>query len=183
VRVNSSGYHWHNHTFVDWRTGDERQEDKDRPHVFPDLNRARLFAPVCAPLRRQVDPYNDPYDTGPRMLEFDQRAGYGLTHLRIEDPMEPPAWIVQRCGKAKPLVRMDCNYCTDPQLGDGVVAWIKDLETERRILVAVRLRDGRRFRWRVRGEYTAVNVAGSRVFVTAGEYNPPHAVLTARIPR
>jgi hypothetical protein len=112
--------------------------------VTPDLDRADLMRPLCAPLR----PRSVQGDRGQMVpARFAYRAPYGAT---LSNAPSGTRLLLGRCSDRAMSVLSRCpQTCADPALGDRAVAWLEGTSQTTRTL-RVRLIDrARTWSWRV----------------------------------
>jgi hypothetical protein len=140
---------------------------RDGRRVTPDLDRADLMRPLCAPLRPRAvrDDRGEPVPA-----RFAYSPPYGATRSSTPGGTR---LLLGRCGDRATSVLSRCpRTCADPAVGDRAVAWLEGTSQTTRTL-RVRLIDrARTWSWRVavppdrRGSADPlVAVLGRRVFV------------------
>jgi hypothetical protein len=85
-----------------------------------DLNDRDLEVPLCAPLRRRVDPeaFASSY-----VLPYDYQPPWGLPSIDPQD--EGSRLVLDRCGRRRPITVSRCpgRRCSSAQLGAGYLTW------------------------------------------------------------
>ncbi|WP_160165545.1 hypothetical protein [Conexibacter woesei] len=117
--------------WADWRSGTVRDDD-GRPGDVPDLDAARLFEPMCAPLERPLP--RSPLAPMAFTPTFYERPFAVARHADF-------ALTLQSCGSPRMTV---VGWTIDvPQLGGGVVTWQSTgdvVERSHALLAACRVR-------------------------------------------
>jgi hypothetical protein len=184
-------YHETQVRYLDWWTGEEREDDGSAS-VAPDLNDPALMRPLCSPLvRRGLPPDLDYERRG--WAPYSYAGGFGATAVPRRITLRSRLTL-QRCGSSKrQLLDRDCGYYDcQTQLGAGVVSWLEERPAEvpnRKSRVSVHayvIRTGRMLSWK-RPLGTVAKVAHTRralyVSVRRSTGKPTWRLLKARLPR
>jgi hypothetical protein len=128
---------------TNWHTGEQRALVRDLDaSVWPDLDRADLFAPYCAPIRAQEIKGWDGY-VGPLLRPVQYRAPWAIVETRI-DTRHPFHQELRRCGLARHVTApASLTTAAKAVLGQGWVAWLPRGTTT--TLQLLRLSDRRRY--------------------------------------
>ncbi len=144
---------------TNWHTGEQPVLGRDRDaSVWPDLDRADLFAPYCAFVRAQEIEGWDGY-VGPLLRPVQYRAPWAIVDTRAgSQPQQLIHHELRRCGLAR-LVTAPASLTTarEAVLGQGWVAWRPRGTTT--TLQLLRLSDRRRY---------AVDAASASISFTTG---------------
>jgi hypothetical protein len=174
--------------FVDWRTGEARNDDGD-VHLAQSLDTADPLVPLCAPLRRRTTSAAARVSPAP-VQQYDYNPPWGVTHASGHRFFQGPL-LLERCGRRRPQTLSSCRaLCSAPQLGGGWVTWYEFSRPNR--VFGVRLRDRRRFEWAppravsrrtvARVEHTRRRLYVSYTFPSRGDYQLRSAYV-ADLPR
>jgi hypothetical protein len=132
VRLRVVGYHYAVEQFVSRATGrPARLSPPDRPVGDPDAR--SVWQRLCAPLRQRSwdNPESGLTDSTPYVFRFPVGATISEPDPRrphVDADNDPSRTIiVERCGRARPLLQRDCfrvrSECGLPAIAAGVVAW------------------------------------------------------------
>jgi hypothetical protein len=183
IKVEIVGYHYRSYRYVDWRS--ERATDEsllEHAKEAPVVDDERLWVPLCSPLERRRRP--DTSGDGAPYVDFQYERPYALTSTP-SDGYEVKTLLLKHCGRSKPTVLARCGYpCWDPQLGGRLVTWLKargDDVSHGQFVVALRLRDMKKFRWPTKAVGQVVHTA-HRVFVSR-RIDGGYEIRVGRIPR
>jgi hypothetical protein len=106
--------------WLDWRTGTLVRHRPGGSHRVIDLDDPRLAVPLCAPLRRRIEPFED---YGPDVV-----LPYVYERPWLFSPVDPPqrhAIKIRRCARRRPLILHRCRHTCGPvNFGAGYVTWI-----------------------------------------------------------
>ena len=176
--VDVRGYHYEDVFAFDWRSRTRFDLDDRRRTV--DLDRPGLTRPLCAPLRRSLDPWaGDPYVNGPPYLPMavEDRWAVELVPGRRVAEAPPGSVRLWRCGHRRPRVLARC-HCGDASIGAGMVAW------RGRRANAFDVASGRRRSWRLPAPgYGRVAQAGRTLLLwtqRSTENDPPAKLKIVR---
>ena len=171
------GYHDERLVFMNWRTGETR--DQGGPRETEDLNSAGLRRPLCKPLRRQLVPAGVDGDFPDRYLSAVPERRYVLLWL-FDVKANRERAEVARCGSTRRVALSLYQV----QLGAGIVTGERPGEFQGPAhVVALVPRTGGRTVWRISPYGGAVQHAGSRLFVSAVDGDNHWKISSARIPR
>jgi hypothetical protein len=130
---------------TNWQTGAQPVLGRDRDaSVWPDLDRADLFAPYCRPIRAQEIEGWDGY-VGPLLRPVQYRAPWAIVDTRTDSrPHHPIQHELRRCGLARRVTApASLMTASEAVLGVGWVAWrTRDATSTLHLL---RLSDRRRY--------------------------------------
>jgi hypothetical protein len=129
---------------TNWHTGEQRFTPDRDASVRPDLDRADLFAPYCAPVRAQATG-GDQYGYGPYLRPVQYRAPWAIVDTRMgSQPHNLVHHGLRRCGLERLVTAPASLTMADTAvLGVGWVAWsTRDSTTTLHLL---RLSDRRRY--------------------------------------
>lgn len=127
------GYHWVRLHYLNWRTGELRDEPRSARHAI-DLDRSSLLRRICRPLGR-LPPDMETTESIPPFQPFHYRPPFGLSEGEA-------AWQLQVCGRRTPRLRAPGR--DDLQLGRRVLTW-----SDQDVVYAYGLRSRRRWAARI----------------------------------
>ncbi len=125
VQLGFSGYHFSGVGYVNRRSGATIDTfwGPGLADLYPDLDEAALYTPLCVPLRRRATVNDDPYESLPHWLPYQYRPPYGLSSDRR--PLIGRL-LLDRCGSTKSVAVGRCSPdCGSVQLGRRAVVWTR----------------------------------------------------------
>jgi hypothetical protein len=127
---------------TNWHTGEQRVLGDRDASVWPDLDRAGLVAPYCAPIRAQEVENWSGY-TGPLLRPVQYQAPWAIVDTRV-DTRHPLRHELRRCGLARSVIApASLTTAREAVLGVGWVGWRPRGTTS--TLHLLRLSDRRRY--------------------------------------